>query len=132
MDVILNYINDFILKYPENKLFFLLFLISTLFSLLKETDLFILLGQIFIANVGLRSIKCMFEGNCKRDVYFLLFVFAFTNILIVVLHDYFELIFPETTKKIEDEKKNTSMYSVLFKELINDIDFFKKIFNNNK
>ena len=95
---IVNYINEFILKYPESKLFFLLFLISNLFALLKKADLFVLFGQYFIMTWGLRNIKCMFEGNCIKDIYFLLFVFTFTNIIIVVLHDYFSLLFPQKNR----------------------------------
>lgn len=127
---IVNYINEFILKYPESKLFFLLFLISNLFALLKKADLFVLFGQYFIMTWGLRNIKCMFEGNCIKDIYFLLFVFTFTNIIIVVLHDYFSLLFPQTTKKIDNNKNQTSMYSVLFHEIVDDIPFLKKLFND--
>lgn len=127
---IVNYINEFILKYPESKLFFLLFLISNLFALLKKADIFVLFGQYFIMTWGLRNIKCMFEGNCIKDIYFLLFIFTFTNIIIVVLHDYFALLFPQTTKKIDNNKNQTSMYSVLFYEIMDDIPFLKKLFND--
>jgi len=127
---IVRYINEFILKYPESKLFFLLFLISNLFALLKKADLFVLFGQYFIMTWGLRNIKCMFEGNCIKDIYFLLFIFSFTNIIIVILHDYFTLLFPQTTKKIANNKKQTSMYSVLFHEIVDDIPFLKNLFND--
>ena len=127
---IIRYINKFILKYHESKLFFLLFLISNLLALLKKADLFVLFGQYFIMTWGLRNIKCMFEGNCIKDIYFLLFIFSFTNIIIVILHDYFTLLFPRTTKKIDNNKKKSSMYSVLFHEIVDDIPFLKNLFND--
>ena len=118
---ILDYITDFLLFYPESRLFLFLFLISYLFGLLKEVGVVISVGQIFILLIGLKSIRCMIEGGCHSDVYFFLLVFAFTNIILVVLYDYFLLVFPETTKKILKDRDVDSPYYVISKEMLNEL-----------
>jgi len=123
---ILDYVNDLLLFYPESRLFLFLFLISYLFGLLKDVGVVISVGQIFILLIGLRSIRCMIDGGCHSDVYFFLFAFAFTNIILVVLYDYFLLVFPETTKKILKDRVVDSPYYVISKEMVNDIPGFKK------
>ncbi len=125
-----DYVNEILMFYPESRLFLFLFLISYLFGLLEEVDAYVSLGQIAILFVGLRSIKCMIEGGCHSDVYFFLFIFTLTNIVLVVLHDYFLLIFPKTTKKFIDDtqndKKKNSYYFGFSKEIYNSLpDFFK-------
>ena len=84
-----EYVNELIMFYPESRLFLFLFLISYLFGILEEVETYISIGQIAILFVGLRSIKCMIEGGCHSDVYFFLFIFSLTNIILVVLHDYY-------------------------------------------
>jgi hypothetical protein len=112
-----DYFKEILMFYPESRLFLFLFLISYLFGLMEEVGTYVSLGQIFILLVGLRSIKCMIEGNCHSDVYFFLFIFTLSNIILVVLHDYFLFIFPKTTKKIiqdtADNKKKNSYYFVI-------------------
>lgn len=125
-----DYINEFLMFYPESRMFLFLFLISYLFGLLEEVGKYVSIGQIAILLVGLRSIKCMIEGGCHSDVYFFLFIFSLTNIILVVLHDYFLLIFPKSTKKFIDdthtEKKKNSYYFDFSKELYNSLPFFFK------
>ena len=72
----------------------------------------------------------MIEGGCHSDVYFFLFIFSLTNIILVVLHDYFLLIFPKSTskfiKEVSNEKKKKSYYFDFTKEIYNSLpDFFK-------
>ena len=90
---------------------------------MEEVGTFISVSQIAILFVGLRSIKCMIEGGCHSDVYFFLFIFSLTNIILVVLHDYFLLIFPKTTNKfiknVKENKKKNSYYLDLSRELYN-------------
>ena len=104
-----DYITEVFMFYPESNLFLFLFLISFLFGLMEEVGTYVSISQITILFVGLRSIKCMIEGGCHSDVYFFLFIFSLTNIILVVLHDYFLLIFPKTTNKfmenVEKDKK---------------------------
>ena len=125
---IIDYVNDLLLFYPESRLFLFLFLISYLFGLLKDVGIVVSVGQIFILLTGLRSIRCMIEGNCHKVVYVFLLVFTFTNIILVVLYDYFLLVFPETTKKILKNRDHKSPYYMLTKEIINDLPRMKKIF----
>jgi hypothetical protein len=124
---VFDYVNDFLLFYPESRLFLFLFLISYLFGLLKDVGVVISVGQIFILLIGLRSIRCMIEGGCHNDVYFFLLVFTFTNIILVVLYDYFLLVFPETTKKILKDRDSDSAYYVISKEVVNDLPGLGKI-----
>ena len=133
---VFDYVNDFLLFYPESRLFLFLFLISYLFGLLKDVGVVISVGQIFILLIGLRSIRCMIEGGCHNDVYFfphyfryilILLVFTFTNIILVVLYDYFLLVFPETTKKILKDRDSDSAYYVISKEVVNDLPGLGKI-----
>ena len=91
IELIKDYIQEIFMFYPESRLFLFLFLISYLFGLMEEVGTIISLSQIAILFVGLRSIKCMIEGGCHSDVYFFLFIFSLTNIVLVVLHDYFLL-----------------------------------------
>ena len=123
-----DYITEVFMFYPESRLFLFLFLISYLFGLIEEVETYVSLGQIAILFVGLRSIKCMIEGGCHSDVYFFLFIFSLTNIILVVLHDYFLLIFPKTTNKFMDnlkkDKKKNSYYMDLSKELYNSMPSF--------
>ena len=118
-----EYINELLMFYPESRLFLFLFLISYLFGVMEEVGTFISVSQIAILFVGLRSIKCMIEGGCHSDVYFFLFIFSLTNIILVVLHDYFLLIFPKTTNKfiknVKENKKKNSYYLDLSRELYN-------------
>jgi hypothetical protein len=114
-------LNELLLFYPESRLFLFLFLISYLFGLLKDVGVVISIGQVFILLIGLRSIRCMIEGGCHADVYFFLLVFTFTNIILVVLYDYFLLVFPETTKKILKDRDSDSPYYVISKEIVNDL-----------
>jgi hypothetical protein len=130
IQVLKDYIQEILMFYPESRMFLFLFLISYLFGLLEEVGTYVSIGQIAILFVGLRSIKCMIEGGCHSDVYFFLFIFSLTNIILVVLHDYFLLIFPKpTTKFIKDtsnEKKKNSYYLDFSKELYNSMPFFLK------
>ena len=116
-----DYLNEILMFYPESRLFLFLFLISYLFGLLKDVGVVISVSQIVILLIGLRSIRCMIEGGCHSDVYFFLLVFAFTNIILVVLYDYFLLVFPETTKKILKDRDVDSPYYVISKEVLNDL-----------
>jgi hypothetical protein len=124
---IIDYVNNLLLFYPESRLFLFLFLISYLFGLLKDVGVVISIGQGFILLIGLRSIRCMIEGGCHRDVYFFLLVFAFTNIILVVLYDYFLLVFPETTKKILKDRDGDSTYYMISKEMVNDLPSLGRI-----
>ena len=123
-----DYITEVFMFYPESRLFLFLFLISYLFGLMEEVGTYVSISQIAILFVGLRSIKCMIEGGCHSDVYFFLFIFSLTNIILVVLHDYFLLIFPKTTNKfmenVEKDKKKNSYYMDLSKELFNSMPSF--------
>ena len=84
-----EYFQEIFMFYPESRLFLFLFLISYLFGLMEDVETYISVGQIAILFIGLRSIKCMIEGQCHSDVYFFLFIFTLTNIVLVVLKDYF-------------------------------------------
>ena len=126
--IVKDYITEVFMFYPESRLFLFLFLISYLFGLMEEVETYISISQIAILFVGLRSIKCMIEGGCHSDVYFFLFIFSITNIILVVLHDYFLLIFPKTTNKfmenVKRDKKKNSYYMDLSKELFNSMPSF--------
>ena len=127
LQLVKEYFNELLMFYPESRMFLFLFLISYLFGLLEEVDIYISIGQFAILFIGLRSIKCMIEGGCHSDVYFFLLIFSLTNIILVVLHDYFLLIFPKTTKKLiqdkTNEKKKDSYYFNFTKELYNSMPF---------
>ena len=66
---IMDYLYELIFFHQESKVFILLFLIAYLFGLLKKVGTYISIGQGALLVVGLRSIKCMIEGNCYNDVY---------------------------------------------------------------
>ena len=127
LQLVKEYFNELLMFYPESRMFLFLFLISYLFGVLEEVDIYISIGQFAILFIGLRSIKCMIEGGCHSDVYFFLLIFSLTNIILVVLHDYFLLIFPKTTKKLiqdkTNEKKKDSYYFDFTKELYNSMPF---------
>tara|TARA_B110000285_G_C15063278_1_gene583612 strand:+ start:865 stop:1311 length:447 start_codon:yes stop_codon:yes gene_type:complete len=122
---LLDYVNGLLLFYPESRLFLFLFLISYLFGLLKNVSAVIAISQVFILLVGLRSIRCMIEGKCYSDIYLFLLVFTFTNIILVVLYDYFLLVFPRTTKKIVKDRDMDSEST--YNEIVNDLPGLVKI-----
>ena len=108
-----DYITEVFMFYPESRLFLFLFLISYLFGLMEEVEIYISISQICYFICWSESIKCMIEGGCHSDVYFFLFIFSLTNIILVVLHDYFLLIFPKTTNKFMENVKRDKKKFIL-------------------
>ena len=80
LQLVIEYFNELLMFYPESRMFLFLFLISYLFGVLEEVDIYISIGQFAILFIGLRSIKCMIEGGCHSDVYFFLLIFSIAAI----------------------------------------------------
>lgn len=115
-----DYLNGLLFLHPESKIFTFLFLVAYFFGLLKQVGTFVSISQGALLIVGLRSIKCMIEGNCYRDVYIFILVFTFTNIILILYEDLFLKIFPKTTKGIIYTKKKDGLYYKISTDIISD------------
>lgn len=118
---IVNFLKNTLFLYPEHKIYFFLCLLSYLFGLLEKVGTYISLSQIIILFIGSRSIKCMIEGKCYKDIYFFLIVFTFTNILIVIIYKHLSYLFPKTINKIINNKNSESSYAIFTSEVIQNL-----------
>tara|TARA_Y200000002_G_C22136994_1_gene437238 strand:+ start:98 stop:511 length:414 start_codon:yes stop_codon:yes gene_type:complete len=115
-----NYLHNLLFLHPESKVFTFLFLVAYFFGLLKQVGTFVSISQGALLIVGLRSIKCMIEGNCYSDVYIFILVFTFTNIVLILYEDLFLKIFPKTTRGIIESKKKDGLYYKISTDIISD------------
>jgi hypothetical protein len=117
---IVDYLYEITFFHQESKVFIFLFLIAYLFGLLKKVGTYISIGQGSLLIVGLRSIKCMIEGNCYNDVYLFILVFTFTNIVLILYKDIFLSLFPKTTRGILESKERDGLYYKISTDIISD------------
>jgi len=105
----------------ENKVFFLLVLISCLFISLKEKVELYVLGTYFIISLlFIPTFTCFIDGKCYLNVYILILAYVITNILFFIFYSFIQKQFPRTFKKLKSRKEDESKEDI-YKELGKDI-----------
>ena len=105
------YSTDLILKlYTFMNLIFILLLLS------HDYTLYLFLIQMISLYMGLGTIECMIEGNCRFQVIWIFLLNFLTNIISFILLRGF---FPKTMKKIKKIEKTLKEIPIILKEKIN-------------